>query len=54
MLEVPHNWSSGLRVSIIGALLGTVAVERLCKPQAPKNVFAELHAHLNIFLAKMT
>ena len=26
MLEVPHNWSSGLRRSLV-ALLGTVAAE---------------------------
>ena len=26
MLEVPHNWSLGLRMSLV-ALLGTVAVE---------------------------
>ena len=37
MLEVPHNWSLGLRRSLV-ALLGTVAAG-LFKP-------AELHEHL--------
>ena len=61
MLEVPHNWSSGLRRSLV-ALLGTVAAEeynsrRVVQTPGTKehgSLFAELYAHLNIFLAKMT
>ena len=59
MLEVPHNWSLGLRRSLV-ALLGTVAAEEQqedCANPGTKEygpLFAELHTHSYDFLAKMT